>query len=422
MKADETTASTLPRLRILLSEGSSTSAREAITMLGMAGHHVEVCDPDTRCIGRFSRFVRKFHRCPPLARDPAGYVRFVLELLARRRFDVLLPIHEQGLAFAKVRDEVAHHAAVALPEFEAYVQALSKAGFSRLLTALQLPQPRTRLLTTREEALALDGFPLMLKSAVGTASRSVWRVDDAHGLQQAVAQLERNDAFSDVVLAQDFIDAPVEHAQAVFDRGRLVGLHATRQIVRGAGGGDAVKESVARPQVAEHLAQIGAQLAWHGALSVDYLATGGDDVAYIDCNPRLVEPMNSLFAGHDLMALLLQVTIGVSPPPLAEGRAGVRSHLALQGLLGCALRSGSRGALLRECAALLTGGGIYRGSREELTPLAADWPSTIPTVVAAGWLLIRPDAAERLARAGWGAHLLVPETIRQVEGWNGSPP
>ena len=32
-------------LRVLVSEGSSTSAREAITILGLAGHHVEVCDP-----------------------------------------------------------------------------------------------------------------------------------------------------------------------------------------------------------------------------------------------------------------------------------------------------------------------------------------------------------------------------------------
>ena len=76
-------------LRVLLSEGSSTSAREAITVLGLAGHMVEVCDPSSWCLGRFSRLVKKLHRCPPLRDDPAGYLAFVEKLLASNRFDVL---------------------------------------------------------------------------------------------------------------------------------------------------------------------------------------------------------------------------------------------------------------------------------------------------------------------------------------------
>ena len=67
-------------LRVLVSEGSSTSAREAITILGLSGHHVEVCDPSPWCLSRFSRFVRKFHRCPGLRDDPAGYLAFVEQL------------------------------------------------------------------------------------------------------------------------------------------------------------------------------------------------------------------------------------------------------------------------------------------------------------------------------------------------------
>lgn len=407
-------------LRIMLSEGSSTSAREAITILGMQGHHVEVCDPDPRCLGRFSRFVR-FHRCPGLGVDPVGYVTFVLELLGKRRFDVLLPIHEQGYALSKFREAVENHVTVALPSHAAYQKAHSKASFSRLLSELGLPQPRTQLIRRREDVLALDHFPLILKAATGTASRTVWPVRGPRELAAAVKELARGGAFADVVVAQELIEAPVEHAQAVFDRGQLLGMHAYRQIVRGAGGGDAVKESVDRPLVREHLIRIGKHLDWHGALSVDYLAPGEDDIRYIDCNPRLVEPMNAVLAGHDLLNLLLQVTRGASPEPLPAGRAGVRTHLALQVLLGCALRTRSRLELLGECQRLLTRTGIYRCSEEELTPLRIDWPSVIPTLFAAAWLLIRPRAAEQLASRGWGAHLLNPESIRIIGDWDGPP-
>ncbi len=408
-------------LRILLSEGSSTSAREAITILGMQGHHVEVCDPDPRCLGRFSRFVRRLHRCPGLSVDPIGYVTFVLELIGRRRFDVLLPIHEQGYVLSKTREAIESHVAVALPSHAAYQKAHSKASFSCLLSELGLPQPRTRLVGTREDVLALNRFPLILKAATGTASRMVWPVKGPRELAAAVKELVRGGAFADAVVAQEFIEAPVEHAQAVFNRGRLLGFHAYLQIARGAGGGDAVKESVDRPLVREHLTRIGKHLDWHGALSVDYLALGENDVRYIDCNPRLVEPMNALLAGHDLLNLLLQVSRGASPGPLAPGCAGVRTHLALQALLGCAMRMRSRLELLRECHRLIGRTDVYRCSEEELTPLRIDWPSVIPTVFAAAWLLIRPGAAEQLASSGWGAHLLNSESIRIIGAWK-SPP
>src|SRR6478672_7809486 len=92
------------RLRVLLSEGSSTSAREALTVLARKGHEVEICDPDAHCLARFSRLSARFHRCPPLRDDPAGYLAFIEDLLSRRGFDVLLPIHEQGFLFARVRE------------------------------------------------------------------------------------------------------------------------------------------------------------------------------------------------------------------------------------------------------------------------------------------------------------------------------
>jgi len=402
-------------MRILLSEGSSTSAREAVTLLGRSGHHVEICDPDPHCIARFSRFVRKFHRCPGMGVDPQGYVAFMRELVATRRFDVLLPIHEQGLALAKVREALTPHVAIALPAFAAYQQALSKAGFSRLLSELGIPQPRTQLIGTPGQALARDDFPLALKSAIGTASRGVWIVRNGDELRAAVAQMREDQAFDDAVLVQEYIDAPVEHAQAVFGEGRILGMHAYRQVARGAGGGDAIKESVHQPEVAEHLAVIGRHLDWHGALSVDYLAAETPaGIFYIDCNPRLVEPVNAMLAGHDLLDLLLKVTTGAQPAPLAPGRPGVRSHLAIQALLGCALRTRSRPALMRECWRLATGSGPYRGSQEELTPLRWDWPSVAPTVVLAHWLLANPGAAETMAGKRWGDHLLNPESVRLI--------
>jgi hypothetical protein len=172
---------------------------------------------------------------------------------------------------------------------------------------------------------------------------------------------------------------------------------------------------VSRPQVRAHLAAIGEKLAWHGALSVDYVMP--DDSAtplLIDCNPRLVEPMSAYLAGADLVGLLLLISQGEAPAGLPDSRAGVRTHLAMQVLLGCAARGGTRRDILRECWRLSVGAGPYADSTEELTPVRLDWLSAVPLAMIAILLLITPKLAIRLARGGWGAHLLDLGSIRLI--------
>ena len=403
-------------LRVLVSEGSSTSAREAITILGLGGHHVEVCDPSSWCLSRFSRFVRKFHRCPPLRDDPAGYLAFVELLLASNRFDVLLPTHEQGFLFARAAERLGSRAGLALPAFDNYRIALGKASFSRLLRELQLPQPQTSIVTSEGALHSAASFPCVIKTSIGTASRGIWFVRDGRDLDAAVSQLAASGAFADEVLVQEWIAGTVEKAQSVFCCGRLLGFHAYRQVAAGVGGGEAIKESVRRPGIRAMLEKIGERLAWHGALSIDYLMPGDDATPrLIDCNPRLVEPMSAYLAGTDLVDPLLRVSRGETPAALQESRAGVRTHLAMQALLGLAARGGMRRDVLRECFRLACGSGPYAGGSEEMTPVRLDWLSAVPLAMTAAFLLARPRAAIRLARGGFGAHLLSRESIRQIE-------
>jgi len=404
-------------LRVLVSEGSSTSAREAITILGLAGHHVEVCDPSPWCLSRFSRFVRKFHRCPGLRNDPAGFLTFVEQRLAAGKFDVLLPTHEQGLLFARAQLRLQGSVGLALPSFESYRAAHSKAGFSRLLDRLGLPQPPTRIVTSAQQLRDAVRYPAVVKTSVGTASRGIWFVRSAGDLEIALRELEESGAFADEVLVQDLIAGATEKAQSVFCRGQMIGFHAYRQVAAGVGGGEAIKQSATRPVVRAYVEAIGQALDWHGALSVDYILPDGDaPPLLIDCNPRLVEPMNAYRSGTDLVGLLLRLSLGEASAPLPESREGVITHLAMQALLGCGSRGATRRDIARECRSLFAGSGSYAGSTEELTPVQLDWISAVPLAVTAAFLLASPKSAIKLARGGFGAHLLDLTSIRVIEG------
>ena len=84
----------------------------------------------------------------------------------------------------------------ALPGFESYRMAHSKAGFSRLLMQLGLPQPATRNRNVGAAQLR-DSDPLSRRWSrrrVGTASRGIWFVRNANDLEGALQDLDRQRA------------------------------------------------------------------------------------------------------------------------------------------------------------------------------------------------------------------------------------
>jgi predicted ATP-grasp superfamily ATP-dependent carboligase len=405
--------------KILLSEGSSLSSREAITALGLAGHRVELVSSDPMCLGRFSRFVSRLHRAPASGLDPDGYLAAVIDIVKAGAIDVLLPVHEQAYLFAAARRRLPSGLGVALADFEAFEQVQSKARLAELLTRLDVPQPRTEIIRSADEFAALRVFPFFVKAAFGTASTGVWRVHDVGRRDAVLAQLEQQGAFAEGLLVQAAIAGTLERTQGVFDRGRLVANHIYRQVAEGPGGGDVLKISLVSAPVREIVMRIGHALDWHGALSFDYIRDAATGTPYfIDANPRLVEPMNAWLSGVDLPGALLRVSLGESPPTQPDGREGVLTRLGLMGLLDAARQHHRRRDVLREIAALASGSGRYRGAREELVPLATDPWCAIPLGVVVARLLRSPAAATRFSENTVTAYSLTAPAIHRLRAWH----
>jgi predicted ATP-grasp superfamily ATP-dependent carboligase len=409
---------TAEKPKILLSEGSSLSSREAITALGLAGHRVELLSSNPMCLGRFSRFVSRVHRAPASGADPDGYLARVMEVVKTRKIDALLPVHEQAYLFAAARKRLPPGLGIALADFEAFERVQSKASFATLLTQLNLQQPKTDIVRSADQFAADRPYPFFVKAAFGTASAGVWRIGDARQRDALLVQLEAHNAFADGLLVQAAVTGALERTQAVFDRGRLVANHIYRQVMEGPGGGDVLKISVLSAEVRETVMRIGQALKWHGALSFDYIreeVTGTPH--FIDANPRLVEPMNAWLSGVDLPGALLQISLGETPAAQPEGRDGVLTRLGLMGLLDAARQRNRRRDILREIGLLASGSGRYRGSREELVPLLTDPWCAIPLGFVVARLLRRPAAAARFSDTTVAAYSLTPQAIHRLRAW-----
>jgi hypothetical protein len=405
------------RLRILFTEGASLSARQTLYPLGPR-HEIDLVDPDPFCQCRFSTYVRRYFPSPSFSRQPARFLRFLLRMVRGGRYDVLLPTHEQVYVLSRFRDSFTRHIGLALPDFAALQRLQNKADFSRLLTELQLPQPETLIFRTRAELDRTWQYPFFLKLAHSTAGSGVFFVENQRELQHRAETLARNGLFDgrNEVLVQQPARGVLSTAQAVFDRGRLVGVHCFEARRLGVGGMSTARISADHPIVRQHVERIGGALGWHGAFFIDYFFDRRAAAPeYIEANPRIGETVNAMSSGLNLPELLAQVSIGKSPPRAPLGRFGVLTHNILMILMSAAYEGQSRSALLRELYPYCTRDSLYRGGEDEITRPRDDPLSFLPFCGMTLGLLAWPKLAKHTVTATVQNYSLPAATTEQIK-------
>lgn len=405
-----------PPLKIILPEGSSTSARQVLYCLGREDV-VDILDPNPLCQCRFSRWVRKWYRCPHYAEDPLGYLQFLAERLRSDKYDVLLPTQEQVYLLSRVRDQLGRHVGLALPEFSALRQMQDKARFVQLLDDLDLPHPPTVVVRGAAELVRAKTFPCFVKLAHSTAGLGVHCVADRDELSQLIETLQRSDDCDEhsEILIQQPANGTLSVVFAIFQHGRMVAHQNT--LVRLYGVGTNARESMDHPRVVADMERIGSHLNWHGAMFIEYfldLATG--DVQYLECNPRTGEMLNARLAGANLCEQLIRVSLGeeveASLPP---GETGVRSHQGFLIGLARALAGKSRWQILRERRAARAGRGFYEDSQDELTRPGEDWLSIFPNLGVMAQLAVSPSLAKGIVEKTVGNYSLPGAAARRID-------
>lgn len=401
---------------ILLSEAASTSARQTLYSLGRMGHTIDACDPQRLCLGRFSRYVRRFYRCPSFAAEPQAYLEFLEERLANGKYDVLFPVHDQVYLLARARQRLSRLAGLAVPEFDAVRRVQSKIQFSQLLDELGLPQPPRFIAKNPGELTSCRDYPCFVKLDFSTAGRGVWRVSDAvqmHSLAESLAKDWAPD--SQGLLVQEVAAGELRVAQAVYHHGRLVASHAYRCREHGVGGSAHAREGIRQPTVREHLEQLGRHLNWHGALHLEYFyEPGSDRIAYIELNPRIGETFNATLSGANLCQMLVDVSLGRTVAAAPEAPMGVKTHNLLSSALARVERGGGRREVLRELGRAAGHREIYQESEDEIVRPSEDARSLIPFAAVLLQILAWPPSARKIVRGAVDAYSLNSASAKRI--------
>ena len=129
---------------------------------------VIVVDPDF-CIGRFSRFVHKYYKCPPLS-DAKVFVSFLERLAIEKRLTrwVIYPTSDIAvLILSQFRRRLSKYYLVPTPEWEITKFAYDKKLTCQLAQRVEVPIPKTFFPEDIEQLRELTfDFPVILKPTI----------------------------------------------------------------------------------------------------------------------------------------------------------------------------------------------------------------------------------------------------------------
>jgi predicted ATP-grasp superfamily ATP-dependent carboligase len=389
------------RIRILLSEGSSNSARQTLYGLGDK-YTIDLVDPSPWCQCRFSSLVRRRIPCPQIAKDPVGYVRFVAKLVQQHRYDVFFPTHEQVYVFAKFRDAFQRHVGLAVPAFEAIRRVQSKAEFAILMEELGLPTPATKIVLTKSELSAHSDFPCFVKLVHSTASLGVQRVSDSVELSETVHRFEQAGAWTEgqEIVIQQPARGRQSEVNAVFQNGRLVGIACADVLQTGIGGGPTLRRSALHPAVIQQMERLGSYLNWHGPISLEYFYDcDTQQPVYIEANPRIGETLNSQISGVNLCEATVRIALGEHVDRIPEAKPGVMSHNGFIVMIADAYNGANRRQLSKRLINHWARQGDFGSCDSDMTRLGEDKLSLIPATAVILRLLVSPRSARGLAQS-----------------------
>ncbi|KAG0652130.1 hypothetical protein D0Z07_0775 [Hyphodiscus hymeniophilus] len=338
-------------MNVLLTDASSLTSRQLATILSRAGHTVHLLSPPGAILTRLTCHVSTRHLVPVFGDDPYKWLEGALSIIDSARqinlaFDVLICTQEQVTVISaelnRVLDTGIH---VAVPSFESLRKVMDKIFACTTLENVGLKQPESIVLSSASNfsipsSLSPDIFPAYAKLPIATGSTGVHRVTsiaDLKDIMRGRRLFERGGK----LLLQKEVPGPLLMICGIFSHGSLLAWHACVRTREGVNGGGSVKVSCPLPIVEVELAKLGQALKWHGALSADEWKHE-KEVVFIDINPRIVEPMNGLLAGVDLVDVLMNVSLDKDDPALTEvekpkvGKEGVQTHQLILALLAAA--------------------------------------------------------------------------------------
>ena len=289
-------------MKILVTSGAWQAALACVQSLGRAGHKVCLIDQDPNLALAHSKYCHKQYTCPS-EKNEEYYIDFLLSFLAKKSFDVLIPISDDCIRYcSKNAEDIKQHVKLLVPNFENILLAANKKNTYLFAIEHNIPIPKTYFPPNLDEVSALSEnkiYPCVVKIPDNHVTQDVFHAKN----QRELLKLFKTKLFQNHwPIIQEFIPGDVFSLTAVAHQGRIYGYATFKTPPHYTNGGmPPISFSVTDPKILDQAKDLIEALNWTGAIDLSYLKTKEGHYLLLKINPRFSSLLNCAYRlGADL--------------------------------------------------------------------------------------------------------------------------
>lgn len=276
------------------------------------GYDYRIVAADSNSLSVAKRFASAFHVVPE-SRDPR-YEDTILDLIRRERVDVLLPVTSHDTPFFAARKPLWRQLGVSLLacDPEIHERLHNKISMYAWMRDIGVPVPRVY------EHGEPPAYPAILKSAEGSGSRGVRKLEDAADYRYWTSKPGE-------FVVTDFIDGPEFTVDCLFDSSHRLVLFHNRERVKTNGGAVVVtRQAEPTAPLNAALRRIESHIRLEGPVNFQYMLDRDGRLYLTDFNTRFASgglPL-TIAAGYDIPNLMIRFMLGEDAriPALLPGK------------------------------------------------------------------------------------------------------
>ncbi|MCW3986027.1 MAG: ATP-grasp domain-containing protein [Candidatus Bathyarchaeota archaeon] len=311
--------------KVLVTDASKREALAIIRSLGKKG--IEVTAADSTCfnIGFLSRYCKHRVLYSPPEKSKTKFVRSMLELVKRKRFDLLIPVTDfTVMPVSEHKEDFEKYVRVATPKYETILKAFDKALTMQIATEHNIPHPKTFIIEDKKcirKVAEEINYPAVIKPRM----RVVWASDQAITLKvthrnyaydefdlvakysEIATMLEKLGASSYLPMVQEYVAGEGYGVEVLMHNSepRAMFMHRRIREYPISGGASTLRESITDEKLGNLGVKLLKAMRWNGVAMVEF------KVDKLNCEPKLME-VNGRFWG----SLALAIAAGVDFPYL----------------------------------------------------------------------------------------------------------
>ncbi len=322
-------------MKVLVTDAYERKALAAVRHLGERGCYVAAAGAKPREQSYWSKYCRQSVIYPNPVEDADAFAEFLLDFLAKNRFDCLLPMScYTTLAIAKHKREFEALTALALPEYDVIERVRDKAEILKVARRLGIGVPQTCEPKTADEARCVAAeisYPCVVKYRRGTGSLGIRYARSPEELVSfwQTPSHENDIVFDDPVpIIQEYIPGVITDVCCLFNNGvaRAAEVHQRIRTYPPSGGWGVSYLTVDMPELKAKGLRLLEEVGWHGPGLVEFKVdpkTGAGKL--MEVNTRFWGGLDvSKQAGVDFAYLTTRLAVDGDVEPVWDYKVGMR--------------------------------------------------------------------------------------------------